>query len=196
MKRYVALEGGDGVGKSTIAGAVAERLRTAGSEVVVVREPGGTEIGEAVRNLLLHGPDMEPWTEAMLFAAQRVELIAKVVRPALERGAIVLSDRTYYSSLAYQGGARGLGVDAVRKVNEAGLGDVVPDLVLVLVLDAERALAREDGADRISSTGTRLQTDAMTAYQGLAAKDPDRVKLVDAGASVPDVVDRVLGLMA
>lgn len=189
---YLGIEGVDGAGKSTIVRAVADVLDGAGRDVVTVREPGGTEIGEEIRKLLLHGEDMAPWTEALLFAAQRAQLAAEVVAPALARGAVVVSDRTYYSSLAYQGAARGLGVPAVRAVNEAGLAGTVPDLVVVLWLDPDTALAREDGPDRISAEGAAFQRRVAEAYQALADSDR-RVRLVDATLPVDAVVETVVG---
>lgn len=189
---YLGIEGVDGAGKSTIVRAVADVLDGAGRDVVTVREPGGTEIGEEIRKLLLHGEDMAPWTEALLFAAQRAQLAAEVVAPALARGAVVVSDRTYYSSLAYQGAARGLGVPAVRAVNEAGLAGTVPDLVVVLWLDPDTALAREDGPDRISAEGAAFQRRVAEAYQSLADSDR-RVRLVDATLAVDAVVETVVG---
>lgn len=189
---YLAIEGVDGAGKSTVAAAVAAELRSRGREVVEVREPGGTEIGEQIRTLLLHGDDMAPWTEALLFAAQRAQLAASVVRPALDRGAVVLSDRTYYSSLAYQGGARGLGVDEVRAVNEAGLAGTVPDLVAVLWLDPHVALDRQEGIDRIGGNGNDFQAAVAGTYRDLAESDPDRVVLIDADRPVSDIVEDIV----
>lgn len=191
MSVYVAFEGGDGAGKSTVVAAVAERLRAAGRSVLVVREPGGTAIGEEIRSIVLHGRQMAPWTEALLFAAQRAELAASVIKPALAEGVVVLSDRTYYSSLAYQGGARGLGLDQVRSVNEIGLEGVVPDLVEILDLEADAGLAREEGPDRISSTGGGFSRTVSETYRTLAAADPARVRLVDATRPVDEIADEI-----
>ncbi len=196
MSRYIALEGVDGSGKTTVARAMARRLESEGHEVVVVREPGGTNLGEEVRRLLLHSDEMTPWAEAALFAAQRAQLASEVVGPALERGAFVISDRSYYSSLAYQGAARGLGVEAVRALNEAVLDGVIPDLVAVLELEPEVALARQMDPDRIGSTGVRFQEQVADAYRSLALSEPDRVKLVAADGSVDETARRVLELAA
>lgn len=192
MSLYLAIEGVDGAGKSTVAAAVVEEFRRRGREVVAVREPGGTDIGEEIRSLLLHGDEMAPWTEALLFAAQRAQLAAAVIRPALDRGATVVSDRTYFSSLAYQGGARGLGVDQVRAVNEAGLDGVVPDLVVVLWLDPDDALARQQGIDRIGGEGGDFQSRVAATYRHLAAADPARVVIVDAGRPLDEVVTEIV----
>ncbi|HSG80090.1 MAG TPA: dTMP kinase, partial [Acidimicrobiia bacterium] len=146
--RYVAIEGVDGAGKTTVARHVVAALVTDGLDARFVREPGGTPTGEAIRRVLLdRGGVVAPWAEALLFAAGRSHLAAEVVGPALEAGAIVVSDRTVYSSLAYQGGARGLGIETVRAVNEAGLQGVWPDLVVLLDMEPAAALAREDTAD-------------------------------------------------
>ena len=142
VSKYIALEGGDGSGKSTVAVALAARLETEGGEVVMVREPGGTPLGEVVRGLLLDSERLDDWAEVFLFAAQRAELARQVIAPALRAGKWVVSDRTYYSSIAYQGSGRGLGEDDVRAINEKGLDGVVPDHVFVLDVDPETALAR------------------------------------------------------
>ena len=123
---FVTFEGVDGSGKSTQARLLAERLRSAGREVVLTREPGGTELGEQVRGILLHGERMAPWTEAALFAAARAQLVDEVIRPALARGADVVSDRYLDSSLAYQGLARGLGVERVLELNLLATSGLLP----------------------------------------------------------------------
>jgi dTMP kinase len=192
VRRYLAVEGVDGAGKSTVCREIAGRLRARGQSVVEVREPGGTRLGEEIRSLLLHGEAMAPWTEALLFAAQRAQLAAEVIAPALARGDYVVSDRSYFSSLAYQGGARGLGIDRVRAVNETGLDGVLPDLVAVLWLDPDDALTRQDGVDRIGGEGSTFQRDVAAAYRRLAAEDPDRVVLIDGSGPVEAVVDEIM----
>lgn len=191
--RYVALEGIEGAGKSTVAAHLAAAIERAGHPVVSVREPGGTAAGERIRDLLLD-PEarLVPWAEALLFAAARSELAAEVVAPALASGAWVVSDRTVYSSLAYQGGARRLGVDVVRSVNEAGLDGVWPDVVVLLRVDAETGLERQAVPDRIGSEGVRFQSDVAAAFDALATEDPDRFVVVDASRPVDEVVDDVL----
>jgi dTMP kinase len=192
---YVALEGIEGAGKSTIAGLVASHLRSEGSEVVLVREPGGTELGEEIRRLLLHSGEMSPWAEAALFAASRAQLVDEVVRPALERGALVISDRTYYSSLAYQGHARGLGVVEVRAINEAVLGGTLPDLVVVLEVDPGVGLDRQIEADRIGGAGLGFQRQVAEGYRLLAEQEPAVVRLVPAGDAPERVAAAVVELI-
>lgn len=193
--RYIAFEGIDGAGKSTVAEAVAERLRSDDRTVVTVREPGATAVGEAIREILLHShDDLVPWSEALLFAAARAQLAAQTVGPLLAAGAWVISDRSVYSSLAYQGGARGLGVDIVHTVNAAGLGDVWPDLVVLLELDPDEGLARQDGADRIGREGVAFQEQVAATYRQLAADDP-RVVPVDGRGSLEEVVAAALAVI-
>ncbi|MGZ8784769.1 MAG: dTMP kinase [Acidimicrobiia bacterium] len=193
--RYIALEGIEGAGKSTIHETLSGALRQDGIEVVSVREPGGTATGEGIRRLLLEGDDMTPWAEALLFAAQRSQLADEVIEPALRRGAWVIGDRSVYSSLAYQGGGRGLGIEAVRTVNQAGLGTTWPDLVIVLAVDPQAGLARQDGEDRIGGQGVEFQRRVAGFYAELAAAEPDRVTVVDAGGAVGDVTERVVDLV-
>lgn len=188
---YIGLEGVEGAGKTTIAAALRDALEAEGTEVIVVREPGGTELGEEIRRLLLHSGDMSPWAEAALFAAQRAQLAAEVVRPALERGTWVVSDRTYYSSLAYQGGARGLGVARVRAINEAALDGVVPDLVVVLDVDPGLGLGRQTDADRIGKTGEEFQRRVAETYHDLVESDPS-VVLVSAAGAPHEVASAIL----
>lgn len=196
MSRYVAFEGVDGAGKSTIASRVADRLVDVGHDVVHVREPGGTRTGEAVREILL-GTESQPglWAEALLFAAARSQLAAEVIAPALDADKTVVSDRCVYSSLAYQGAARGLGVEDVRLVNEAGLQGVWPDTVVLLRVAPERGLAREDQADRISVEGIDLQKRVAAAYDELASDEPERFVVLDADLGVDEMVRRSLAAL-
>ena len=190
MARYVAFEGVDGAGKTTVATAVVEKLAVELPDLVFVREPGGTATGEQIRRVLLAEPGrrVNGWTEAMLFAAARAQLAAEVVGPALEAGRAVVTDRSVYSSLAYQGGGRGLGVDAVRQVNEVGLMGVWPETVVLLRVDPATALRREDMADRISIEGVRLQERVAATYDLLADDEPERFVVVDAGLPFDEVV--------
>ncbi len=188
--RYLAVEGVDGAGKTTVARALVAVLEARGEDVLLVREPGGTPTGEAIRRILLHSDDLvAAWTEAMLFAASRAQLAAEVIGPALQAGKVVVSDRTVYSSLAYQGGARGLGIEKVRRVNEAGLQGVWPDHVLLLQVDAAAALEREDAADRISVEGVALQQKVSAAYAQVAAAEPERFTVIDASRPIEDVIN-------
>ncbi len=188
---YIGLEGVDGSGKSTVATALAERLEAAGTPVIVVREPGGTPLGEVVRGLLLDSDRLDRWAEVFLFAAQRAELATEVIRPALDVGTWVVSDRTYYSSIAYQGRARGLGEDTVRGINETGLGDVLPDHVFVIDVEPSVALARQEDPDRIGREGVAFQAAVRSCYLDMAETD-DRVTVLDGSLGVEEIVTRIL----
>ena len=192
MGSYVALEGGDGTGKSTVAAALVASLEGRGETVTQVREPGGTALGEVVRTLLLDSESVEPWAEVMLFAAQRAELAGEVIRPALARGDWVVSDRTYYSSIAYQGRARGLGEETVRQVNEIALEGTVPDWVFVLDIEPAAGLERQDDPDRIGKEGVVFQATVRAAYQALAEQEPGKVMILDATRPVDELVRSIM----
>ena len=191
MRRYIALEGIDGAGKSSVLAALAERLEAGGHEVVCVREPGGTAVGESLRSLLLDGPPMSAWAEALMFAADRAQLVEEVVRPALARAAWVLSDRSVYSSLSYQGAGRGLGMDRVRQINEPGLSGTWPGLVILLMATPEVGLARQDEADRIGSEGSSLLPAVAEGFERLASENPDRFVVIDSEQPFDRVMDQV-----
>ena len=168
--RFVVLEGGDGSGKSTQGRRLAAWLREQGVEVVETFEPGATDAGAAIRELLLHRPDpIDPVAEALLMAADRAQHVATVIRPALARGAWVLSDRFLPSSLVYQGVVRGLGVDAVAELNRMAVGDVTPDLVVLLdVTDAVAEARRGSVSDRLEAEGAAFHASVRAAYRDLA----------------------------
>jgi dTMP kinase len=190
---YIAFEGIEGTGKSTIAARLAAHLDTRGVDVLRVREPGGTATGEQIRHVLLdRDGSVAPWSEALLFSAARAQLAYELVGPALRAGRWVVSDRSVYSSLAYQGGGRGLGIDAVRAVNSPGLGDVWPDMVVLLHLDAETGLARQEDPDRIGGEDVAFQAAVAAAFDYLAKAEPERFVVVDANAGVDTVWSEVL----
>ncbi|MEX2251617.1 MAG: dTMP kinase [Acidimicrobiia bacterium] len=195
MRRYLALEGGDGSGKTTVASALAARLRERGDQVVVVREPGGTDLGEKVREIVLDSDHVDRWAEVFLFAAQRSQLVRDVVLPALERGAWVITDRSYYSSIAYQGRARGLGEAKVREINEIGLEGVEPDHVFVLEVDPGTALGRQERPDRIGAESVEFQQEVHNAYAELARVEPQRVMLLRGDEDVDSLVERILAVI-
>jgi dTMP kinase len=185
---FVTFEGLDGSGKSTQAELLAGELRSRGREVVLTREPGGTDLGERVRELLLAGGDVSPWAEAALFAAARAELVERVIRPAIGRGADVVCDRYVDSSLAYQGIARGLGVDRVLELNRPAIGDLLPDRTFLLLVDAELAGARSgDEPDRIEREGADFRASVEAAYEELARRFAHRIVAVD-GSLPPEEI--------
>ena len=195
--KFISLEGGEGVGKSTQVQALAAALRQLGVDLIVTREPGGSEGAEKIRELLLSGSEDRwgPEAEALLFAAARADHVAKTIRPALERGHWVLADRFIDSSLAYQGGAGGLGIEAVRAINAFGIGEDFPDRTLVLSVDdgAERARARDsDGSDRIGSRSSDYHHKVETAFHLVAAEEPERVRLINASGTPEEVTGRLV----
>ena len=177
----MTFEGVDGSGKSTQAELLRDALAADGREVVLTREPGGTELGERVRELVLNGPDMTPWAEAALFAAARAELVATVIRPALDRGADVIADRYVDSSLAYQGIARGVGVDHVLELNLHVVQHLMPDQTVLLLLDPSEAGRRVAKPDRLESEGADFHRRVDAAYRELAERFPERIVAFDGG---------------
>jgi dTMP kinase len=193
--RFIALEGVDGSGKSTQARLLAEALGARGVPCVLTREPGGTPLGEGLRGLLLDGavPRIGPVAEAYLFAAARAALVEEVVRPALARGEWVVTDRFVDSSLAYQGAAGGLGMDAVWALNERAVAGCLPDLALVIDLPVGVAAARRcAGEDRIEAQGAGFQERVAEGYRRLAERFPERVVLVPGEGSPEKVHEAVM----
>ena len=189
---FVTFEGLDGSGKTTQARLLAEYLRGERREVVLTREPGGTPLGERIREVLLHGEDVSPWAEAALFAAARAELVSAVIRPALARGATVVCDRYLDSSLAYQGIARGLGVNRVLELNLAVVGDLLPDRTFVLLLDPATAAERSSRTkDRIEREGAEFHATLDRAYRELAERFGERIVILDASAEPQEIHARV-----
>lgn len=190
--RYVALEGIEGAGKSSVAASLAARLADDGVDVLRVREPGGTPVSERIRKILLDTEsDVAPWTEALLFAAARAQLANEVLEPALAAGTWVVSDRSVYSSLAYQGGGRRLGIAEVRAANAPGLGSAWPDVVVLLRVDPAVGLSRQEIADRIGAEGVDFQRRVAATFDDLATAEPDRFIVIDAMADLDDVIERV-----
>jgi dTMP kinase len=187
---FVTFEGIDRSGKSTQARLLTEAL---GDQALAVREPGGTPAGEQVRALLKDAAvPLGPEAEALLFAAARAELVARVIRPALDDGRVVVSDRFLDSSLAYQGGARGLGIDEVERINRFATGGLVPDLTFLLEIDPAEAAARAGESDRFEDEGFALQEAVQDAYERLLASDPGRWRRLDATRSPDEVHAEVL----
>jgi dTMP kinase len=187
---FVTFEGIDRSGKTTQAGMLVEAL---GDEALGVREPGGTPAGERVRELLKDtAVSLSPEAEALLFAAARSELVAEVILPALSEGKVVVSDRFLDSSLAYQGGARGLGIEDVERVNHFATRGLKPDLTFLLDLPAEEAASRAGENDRFEEEGAGLQEAVGAAYERLIRADPDRWRRIDARQPAEDVHEQVL----
>jgi dTMP kinase len=188
----VTFEGVDGSGKSTQTELLQEWLQKEGRDVVTTREPGGTPLGERVRELLLDGEAIAPWTEAALFAAARAELVDRVIGPALAEGSVVVCDRYLDSSLAYQGIARGLGVERVLAFNVEAIRGILPDLTILLLVDVDEARKRSASArDRIEQEGLAFLSLVDNGYRQLAGLFPQRIVTIDAGRPVHDIAKEV-----
>ena len=185
----MTFEGVDGSGKSTQAELLRDALAAEGREVVLTREPGGTELGERARELVLNGPTMTPWAEAALFAAARAELVARVILPALGRGADVISDRYVDSSLAYQGIARGIGIDHVLELNLTVVQGLMPDLTVLLLLDPDEAAQRSGATDRLEREGADFRARVDEAYRELAARFPERIVALEGGRPADELAE-------
>mgnify|MGYP000065596173 CR=1 FL=1 len=197
---FLTLEGIDGCGKTTQAARLADALESAGCDVVRLREPGGTAISEKIRGLLLDPANVEmcPECELLLYEASRAQLVRQVISPALEHGAIVVCDRFFDSTLAYQEAARGLSSKVVRAANGLGSCGVTPSRTVVLDVDPALALARATagGADRLEAEGMAFQARVRDGYLRLVGEEPDRVRLVDASGTPDDVYAALLGALA
>jgi dTMP kinase len=185
---FVTFEGLDWSGKTTQAKLLAEWLTEQGRSVLSTREPGGTPVAEAVRDVVLHGHDMAPWAEAALYAAARADHVELAIRPALARGDDVVCDRYVDSSVAYQGAARGLGEGRVRELNLIVTGGLLPDRTFLVLLDADEARRRGAGdPDRIEREGDDFWRRADESFRALAAEFPDRIVTLD-GTGTPDEI--------
>lgn len=185
MALYIALEGGEGSGKSSQAKRLARRLGA-----VLTHEPGGTTLGSELRKLLLAPdlPEVSPRAEALLMAADRAEHMALVIEPALADRRHVVSDRSVYSSLAYQGGARGLGIEQIRRLNSFAVGGVLPDVVVLLDVSPHVASSRLSGIpDKLEAAGRRFHDTVLATYRQLAAQEPDRFLIVTADGDFAQV---------
>jgi dTMP kinase len=191
---FVTLEGLDGSGKTTQARLLGARLEAEGHQVVLTREPGGTPLGEEIRDLLLHGGDVAPWAEAALYAASRAQHVEQLIRPALARGATVICDRYIDSSVAYQGIARGLGLERVLDLNLAAVGGLMPDRTILLEIGVAEATARIDRElDRIEREGDSFRCRVAAAYRELAERFPARYLTVDGTAAPETIAEEIYG---
>lgn len=203
---FITLEGGEGSGKSTALRHIVEKLEEKGYEVVLTREPGGTPISEQIRGVILDktNVNMDPWTEALLYAASRRQHIQEKIIPSLKAGKIVISDRYLDSSLAYQGGARGLGIDEVEKMNQYATNGLLPDLTLLFDLPPAVGLARIEAnsqreVNRLDEEKISFHEKVRAAFHEIAERYPDRIVLLDASLSPEelsakafDVIERKL----
>jgi len=193
---FVTFEGLDGSGKSTQAELLRARLEADGEEVVATREPGGTELGERIRDLVLHGGHVAPWAEALLYAASRAQHVEEVILPALDRGASVICDRYVDSSVAYQGVGRGLGLDRVLGLNLDAVGGLLPDRTFLLLLDPAEVPSRLTGAhDRLEREDDAFRTRVAAGYRELASRFPERIVPLDATLPPDVIAEEVYGAL-
>ena len=194
---FITFEGGDGSGKSTQIQSVRDWFASRGREVIVTREPGGTELGTEIRRLVQNGPeDVDARTEALLYAADRAYHVATVIGPALERGAVVLGDRYIDSSLAYQGAARSLGVDEIASLSAWATRGLYPSLTFLLDLPPEvGARRRTDAPDRMERESMDFHERVRHEYLRLADAEPDRIVVIDAVGTVDEVFSEIRGVL-
>lgn len=190
---FITFEGGEGAGKSTQAALLAERLRAAGREVVLTREPGGTPVAEQIRRVVLDlaNAGIDDRTEALLYAASRAEHVAKKIRPALEAGDVVISDRYLDSSVAYQGVARGLGADQVLELNLWATADLLPDLTVLLDVEAGHGLSRASDPNRLEAEPESFHAEVREAFLSLAAANPERYLVLPAASSREALAEQI-----
>ncbi|AEE44622.1 dTMP kinase [Cellulomonas fimi] len=194
---FVSFEGGDGAGKSTQSRLLAQWLRAQGREVVLTREPGGTTLGQTLRDAVLHGEHVDARTEALLYATDRAHHVASLVRPALERGAVVVTDRYLDSSVAYQGTGRELGADEVENLSLWATRGLLPALTVLLDLDPDVGRARLTSApDRLESEGDDFHRRTRLAFLDRASADPDRWLVLDATRAPEDLAEAIRGRVA
>ncbi|WP_169735992.1 dTMP kinase [Intrasporangium chromatireducens] len=191
---FICFEGGDGAGKTTQVRLLTEALERRGLQVLVTREPGGTPLGAQIRNLVLHGDHVAPRAEALLFAADKAHHVAELIRPALDEGRVVITDRYTDSSIAYQGAGRDLGADEIRRLQQWAVGGLFPDLTIILDVTPEVGRARRgDVHDRLESEADDFHAAVRQGFLDLAARDPERYLVVDAGLPPEQIAARVLG---
>jgi len=182
---YIAFEGIDGCGKSTLAEKLSVQLSESGVENILVREPGGTKVGEGIRNLLLsHDYVVSEFTEALLFAAQRSQLINEVVQPSINKNVKIISDRSAYSSVAYQGVGRGLGFEKIFQLNDLAINSFWPNKVILLDINPEIALKRQSLADRIGSDRLEFFEKVREGYLEIANKNSDNFLILNGESSI------------
>ncbi|PRY59522.1 thymidylate kinase [Knoellia remsis] len=194
---FIAFEGGDGAGKSTQVRLLASALEAAGREVVVTRQPGGTPLGATIRDLVLHGDHVSPRAEALLFAADKAHHVDELIRPALARGAVVVTDRYTDSAVAYQGAGRLLGADEVHELQMWAVDSLVPDLTVIVDVPSEEGRRRRGEVhDRLESEADVFHEAVRQHFLALAQGSPERYLVVDGTASPEEIHESVLGRLA
>lgn len=189
---FIALEGPDGSGKSTITKKIGDYLEETGRDYIITREPGGTPVGEEIRGIILdkNNTEIGNETEALLYTAARAQHVKEKINPALAEGKLVISDRFVFSSLAYQGVGRGLGIDKVKMINDFAIGSTYPDLILFFHIDPEETLKRKlvgDSGDRLELEGNKFHKKVYNGYKDIIEKYPDNVVIIDGSKSIEEV---------
>jgi len=196
---FISLEGTEGCGKSTLMGHLTDRLQSDGHELVQLREPGGTESGEDIRKILKHGPDnLTPEAELLLMNASRAQLVREVIRPALSEGKVILCDRFYDSTTAYQGYGRGLDLNLVQSVIDLAVGNTIPDLTLLLEIPlnvSEERQSKRSGTDRFESSDRAFFERVTAGYKTIAKEHPGRISTIDATQPIKLVTDLCLEII-
>lgn len=197
---FIVLEGPDGSGKSTMAKMIAQYYQDAGREIVFTREPGGTKISEQIRNIILdnNNTEMSYMTEALLYAASRAQLVSEFIKPNLEKGKIVISERYVYSSIVYQGIARNLGIQNVKEINDFAIDGLEPDLVLFFDIDPEKALNRKlskGNSDRLENEKINFHKKVYEGYKEIS-KVYDEITLIDADKSVDELFSDIKNIIS
>lgn len=195
---FIVLEGPDGSGKSTMAKKIGEYYKGKGRNIEFTREPGGTKIGEKIRDIILdnNNTEMDYRTEALLYASARAQLVSEKIKPWLNEGKIVISERYVYSSLVYQGIGRGLGVEEVMKINDFAIAGLKPDMVLMLDVNPEKGLKRKlaGGGDRLENEEVSFHKEVYEGYKKLASYFPE-IKLINAERSIDDIFRDIKGII-
>ena len=196
---FISLEGTEGCGKSTLMGHLTDRLQSDGHDIVQLREPGGTESGEDIRKILKHGPDnLTPEAELLLMNASRAQLVREVIRPALSEGKVILCDRFYDSTTAYQGYGRGLNLNLVQSVIDLAVGDTIPDLTFLLEIPldiSEERQSKRSGTDRFESSDRAFFKRVTAGYKTIAKEHPGRISTIDATQPIELVTDLCLEII-
>lgn len=197
---FITFEGGEGTGKSTQIALLARRLEAVGHSVLTLREPGGSAIGEKIRAVLLDpaNHEMDAVAELFLYEAARAQVVAEIIDPALEKGMVVLCDRFFDSTTAYQGYGRGIDLERIYTLNRAAVGECMPDRTIILDLDPERGLYRatRSAIDRLEAAGLEFHTRVREGFLAIAQGEPDRVKVVSGEGSRFQIADRIDGALA
>ena len=194
---FITFEGGEGVGKTTQLKLVADELRKKGYDVITTREPGGTPLGEKIREILLKGEvdKMEPITEALLFTAVRSNHVSRVIKPALESGKIVICDRYYDTTSAYQGFAHGLGIDKMQDLYKLAIGNFEPNLTIIFDIDPTKSHGNLTEMNRFENMGNEWLSKGLEGFREIAKQNQKRCALMDSVGSIPEITERIMKII-